>query len=237
MLVLDPGRPQHASFVTRQTQRDRYEPMPGIAELPAWLWNRMGRGGRLGALGAMIVLVAAAAALIPVIVESKEERAETERRERAERRAELIRRLETQQRPRFRRSTSVAPPGATEGERLDARATQIDELTAAILADARARVRRGRLDGPIRHVECEPFPRTVEGVGADEDLSRRRGRYACVAVTAEFGTGEVGATGVIGHQYRTEVDFHTGRYAFCKVSGQAGPTREQLVTTPRVCGG
>ena len=223
--------------MTRQTQRDHYQPMPGIAELPAWLWNRMGRGGRLGALGAMIVLVAAAAALIPVIVESKEERAETERRERAERRAELIRRLETEQRPRFRRSTSVAPPGATEGKRLDARATLIDELTAAILADARARVRRGSLDGPIRRVECEPFPRTVEGVGADEDLSRRRGRYACVAVTAEFGTGEVGATGVIGHQYRTEVDFHTGRYAFCKVSGQAGPTREQLVTTPRVCGG
>jgi hypothetical protein len=224
---------------TEQDRRaaDRYEPMPAIAELPAWLWKRMGRGGRLGALGAIIVLVAAATALIPVIVESKEERAETERRERAERRAELIRRLEAEQRPRFRGSTAVAPPGATEGERLKARAALIDEQTAEILADARTRVRRGELDGPIRHVECEPFPRTVEGVGADEDLSRRRGRYACVAVTAEFGTGEAGATGVIGHQYRTEVDFHTGRYAFCKVSGQAGPTREQLVTTPPVCGG
>ncbi len=72
---------------------------------------------------------------------------------------------------------------------------------------------------------------------ANEDLSRRRGRYSCVAVTAEFGTGELGATGVIGHQYRTEVDFHSGRYAFCKVAGQAGPSREQLATTPGVCGG
>jgi hypothetical protein len=237
VLVLDPGRPQHASFVTRQTQRDRYEPMPGIAELPAWLWNRMGRGSRLGALAAIILLVAGAAALIPVILESKEERAEMERLERAERRAELIRRLETEQRPRFRRSTSVAPPGAPEDERLKTRAALIDEQTAEILADARTRVRRGDLDGPIRRVQCEPFPRTVKGVGADEDLSRRRGRYACVAVTAEFGTGEAGATGVIGHQYRTEVDFDNGRYAFCKVSGQAGPSREQLVTTPRVCGG
>jgi hypothetical protein len=216
---------------------ERYEPMPGIAELPAWLWNRMGRGSRLGALGVLIVLVAAAAVLIPVILQSKEERAETDRRERAERRAELIRRLETEQRPRFRRSASVAPAGATEGERLKARAALMDEQTAEILADARTRVRSGELDGPIRRVECEPFPRTVEGVGADEDLSRRRGRYSCVAVTAEFGTGEAGATGVIGHQYRTEVDFQTGRYAFCKVSGQAGPSREQLVTTPRVCGG
>jgi hypothetical protein len=216
---------------------DRYEPMPGIAELPGWLWRRMGRAGRLGALGALIVLVAAAAALVPVILESKEDRAESERRERAERRAELIRRLETEQRPRLRRSTSVAPPGAAQDERLESRAALMDELTAEILADARARARRGDLDGPIRRVECEPFPRSVDAVGADEDVSRRSGRYACVAVTAEFGTGEVGATGVIGHQYRTEVDFESGRYAFCKISGQAGPSREQLVTTPRVCGG
>jgi hypothetical protein len=211
--------------------------MPGVADLPRWLWNRMGRSVRLAALVMVIVVVAVTAALVPVIVESKDERADADRRERAERRADLVRRLETEQRPRLRRSTSVAPPGAADGERLRARATLIDQQTAEILADARARVRRGELDGPIRQVKCEPFPRTVAGVGAHEDLARRRGRYACVAVTAEFGTGEVGATGVIGHQYRTEIDFETGRYAFCKVSGQAGPTREQLVTTPRVCGG
>jgi hypothetical protein len=244
VLVLYLPGAQHASPVTGRTpterdrrRADRYEPMPGVAELPGWLWRRMGRGGRLTALGALIVLVAVAVALVPVILESKEERAESERRERAERRAELIRRLEVEQRPRLRRSSSVAPPGAADPERLQARAALMDELTGEILADARARVRRGDLDGPIRRVECETFPRTVDGVGAHEDLARTRGRYACVAVTAEFGSGEVGASGVIGHQFRTEVDFDSGRYAFCKVSGQAGPSREQLVTTPRVCGG
>ncbi len=211
--------------------------MPGIVDLPGWLWRRMGRTARLSALGALVLLVAAAAALVPVILESKEDQAEADRRERAERRAELIRRLETEQRPRQRRSTSVTPPGAAPAEQLAARSTLVKEMNAEILADARARVRRGDLDGPIRRVECEPFPRRVDGVGAHEQLGRRTGRYACVAVTAEFGTGEVGATGVIGHQYRTMVDFETGRYAFCKVSGQAGPSREQLVTTPRVCGG
>jgi hypothetical protein len=216
---------------------DRFEPMPGIAALPGWLWRRTGRAARLTLLGAMIVLFAAAAALVPVILESKEERAESDRRERTERRAELIRRLETEQRPRHRRSTSVAPPGAGASEQLETRSALMDELHAEILADARARVRRGDLDGPVRRVECEPFPRSVDAVGAHQQLGRRTGRYACVAVTAEFGTGEVGATGVIGHQYRTMVDFETGRYAFCKVSGQAGPSREQLVTTPRVCGG
>jgi hypothetical protein len=242
--VLDLPEPQHASLVTSQTptdhdrpKSDRYEPMPGIVDLPGWLWSRMGRAGRLTALGALIAIVAATAALVPVIHESKEERAESDRRERAERRAELIRRLEEEQRPRLRRSTTVAPPGAAQDEQLDARVALMDELTAEILADARARVRRGDLDGPIRRVECEPFPRSVDAVGAHEDLARTRGRYACVAVTSEFGSGEVGLTGVIGHQFRTEVDFDSGRYAFCKVSGQAGPSREQLATTPRVCGG
>ena len=45
------------------------------------------------------------------------------------------------------------------------------------------------------------------------------------------------AGGVIGHQYRALVDFRTGRYAYCKISGQSGPSRDQLVTTPRACGG
>jgi hypothetical protein len=244
VLVLGLPRAQHPSPVTSRTpteqnprQRDRYEPMPGVADLPGWLWRRMGRTGRLTVLGVLILLVAATAALVPVILESKEDQAAADRRERAERRADLIRRLETEQRPRHRRSSSVTPAAAPPTEQLEARSTLVDELHAEILADARARVRRGDLDGPIRRVECEPFPRSVDAIGAHEQLGRRTGRYACVAVTAEFGTGEAGATGVIGHQYRTMVDFQTGRYAFCKVSGQAGPSREQLVTTPRVCGG
>jgi hypothetical protein len=244
VLVLGLPEPQHPSPVTSRTpteqeprQRDRYEPMPGVAELPGWLWRRMGRAARLAALGALILLVALAAALVPAILESKDDQAESDRRARAEQRAELIRRLETEQRPRQRSSASVAPPGAPRAEQLGARAALVDELNGAILADARARVRRGDLDGPIEHVRCEPFPRSVDPVGAHEQLGSRTGRYACVAVTAEFGTGEAGATGVIGHQYRTMADFVTGRYAFCKVSGQAGPSREQLVTTPRVCGG
>jgi hypothetical protein len=244
VLVLRLTEAQHPSPVTSRTpteqdprKGDRYEPMPGIVDLPGWLWRRMGRTARLTALGAVVLLVAAAAALVPVILESKEDQAEADRRDRAERRAQLIRRLETEQRPRQRRSISVAPVEATANEQLDARSTLMDELRAEILADARARVRRGDLDGPIRRVECEPFPRSVDAVGAHEQLGRPTGRYACIAVTAEFGSGEAGATGVIGHQYRTMADFETGRYAFCKVSGQAGPSREQLVTTPRVCGG
>jgi hypothetical protein len=78
----------------------------------------------------------------------------------------------------------------------------------------------------ISRVECEPFPRTV-----GPTPKTRRGRFQCVAVTSEF------EGGVIGYPYRTLVDFQTGRFAYCRISGVPGPAREQLATTPKACGG
>jgi hypothetical protein len=216
---------------------DRYEPLPGVADMPGWIWRRMSRAIRIALGAGLLLLVVAGVALVPGIRESKEEQAQSEQRARAEAQAELVRRLEAEQRPRLGRSDSVAPAGAGAREQLAARAGLMEELPAAILDDARRRVRAGALDGPIQRVDCEPFPRSTTGVGADEDLSRRRGRYSCVAVTAEFERSEQSIGGVIGHQYRAQADFETGRYAYCKVAGQAGPAREQLVTTPRACGG
>ena len=226
MLVLEIARSDSASI-----DPPRYEPLPGLAALPAWLWRRAGRGVRIGAVVVLLGLIAAAVALAPELREAAREQDEALQRRRAEHRAELVRRLEADQRPVRDRSRSVAAAGAGADERLAARAALMDELAAAIEADARARVRRGELKGRIRRVECEPFPRTVDGIGAEQDLARRRGRYSCLAITSEF-TG-----GVLGHQFRALVDFETGRYAYCKISGQSGPDRKQLVTTPRACGG
>jgi hypothetical protein len=86
-------------------------------------------------------------------------------------------------------------------------------------------------------VVCEPFPRSLRGRGADVNLEVRRGRYSCVAATAEFGRGAASAGGLIGHPYRAMVDFRTGRYALCKISGRPGPTADPRVTTPPACGG
>lgn len=202
----------------------RYEPLPGLAALPGWVWRRAGRGARLGAAVALLVVIAAGVTLVPALRDAARAQDAALQRERAGQRAELAHRLAAEQRPRHGRSRSVAPT-------LAARASLMDDVAAAIAADARARVRRGELDGPIRRVECEPFPRTVDGRGADRDLSRRRRRYSCLAITSAF------SGGVIGHQYRVLADFETGRYALCKVAGQPGPSRDQLATTPRACGG
>jgi hypothetical protein len=201
----------------------------------------MSRPTRIAAGLAALAIVATAAAVVPGLRESQREADERVSREREQQRAELVRRLNAEQRPVAGRSTArdsgldrraagVSPARAVPAERLAARTRVVRDLSGAIVADARSRVERGELDGRIRRAACEPFPRTL-GRAPEEDLSRRRGRYSCIAVTAEF------ERGAIGHLYRARVDFATGRYAFCKIAGRPGPEREQLVRIPRTCGG
>ena len=218
-------------------QPERHEPLPSVAALPGWIWRRTGRGLRILLACLLLGGVVVALVLAADIRQTKSEEADAQRRRDAEARAQRIRELRAEQRPRVGGFETLAPPGAGAPRRLEVRAEQIDELAGAIAADARRRVRRGALDGPILRVDCEPFPRTVAGVGAHEDLALRDGRYSCLAITSESGVSDEVAGAVLGHTYRALVHFDTGRYGYCKVSGQPGPSREQLVTTPRACGG
>jgi type II secretory pathway pseudopilin PulG len=211
---------------------DRYEPLPALPELPRWLWRKMGRWARVAVILIPLAAAVAAVVVVPGLRGSQREADERVQQERAAQRAELARRLAAEQRPIAGRSDAVAADAP-----LAARARTMDGLGAAIRADASARVRRGELDGTIRRVTCEPFPRSLGSSGADRDLSRRRGRFACVAVTAEFERTSDNPGGVIGHAYRALVDFAAGRFSFCKITGRAGPEREQIVTIPRACGG
>jgi hypothetical protein len=216
---------------------DRYEPLPGLAELPRWLWRKLGRRGRIGVVVAFLLAAGGTVVLVPAISETRQEREAAEQRRREELRERRIRELRAEQRPRTGRTRSTARPGAGPRVRLAARAAAMDDLSAAIVGDARARVRAGALTGPIVRVDCEPFPRSVGGTDPARELSRRAGRYACVAVTAEFERTEESVGGALGHPYRAMIDFETGRYAFCKVAGRTDPTHNRQITTPRACGG
>jgi hypothetical protein len=216
-----------------QTAPDRYEPLPGPAGLPKWIWNKLPRAARV-ALGLLPFAVVALVLLLgPGIDESKDRRAAAERERRAELTAERVQRIEAEQRPRFRR-------GAPAGRDVAARSALVAALPATIQADARARVAAGDLEGPIRSVECEPYPRSADGGGAHLDPSQPTGRYSCLAVTREVPRTETNEGALIGHPYRAMIDFDTGRYAFCKVSGRPGEGsigRAILVPVPEVCGG
>jgi hypothetical protein len=211
----------------------RYEPLPGIAGLPRWVWRRLPRPARVALALLPVAIVALALLLGPGIDESKDERAQAERERLARLDAERTQRLRAEQRPRFGR-------GAPAGDSLARRAALVGTLPAAVRADARRRVAAGSLDGPIRSVRCEPFPRTADGRGAHLDPAQETGRYSCLAVTREVEATASNEAAAIGHPYRAMVNFDTGRYAFCKVSGRPGEgsiSRDDVVPVPAVCGG
>jgi hypothetical protein len=207
--------------------------MPGIIDLPGWIWRRMPLVAKVGAVLALVGLVAVALVIGPDIRESKSERERAEQQERLRARAAREARIRREQRPRF-----VDGPAAIAG--VGARRRLLDAAGASVLADARRRVAAGRLRGPIRAIDCEPFPRSSTGIGAEDSTTQRFGRYACLAVTAEFTETEATSGGKLGHPYRMRIDFDTGRYAFCKIAGR--PAEGQLKrrlgpTVPPVCGG
>lgn len=211
---------------------ERYEPLPGIFDLPGWLWRRTPRPARVAIALAVVALIAVGISIAPGIRESKEERERAERLERRQDRAEREARIRREQRPVF-----VEGRPARD---VEARRELVAQVAESVLADARRRVSRGQLDKPIRSVECEPFPRNVTGIGSEDSTEERFGRYFCLAVIAEFARSEASVGGSIGHPYRVRVDFDTGRYALCKISGRPGEallTRRFGPTTPRACGG
>jgi len=216
-----------------QVTSDRYEPLPGIAGLPGWIWRRLPPPAKVALALLPFVAIALIVALGPGIDRSKDERARAEAARIEQALAARDERIRREQRPRFASGTAAGGSPA-------ARNRLLGEASAAVRADARARVAAGTLRGPIRGVDCEPYPRTVSGGGAHADPTRRYGRYACLAATTEFGRSPIHEAGAVGHPYRLRIDFETGRFAFCKVVGRAGEgaiSDRAPVPVPGACGG
>lgn len=199
----------------------RYQPMPGIAELPGWLWRRTGRRARIASGLVLLGAIVLTAILVPAIQRDQRERAAAEQHQRAVRHAASVKTLREEQRPRFGRSTATARPA------------MLADLETAVLTDARSR----GLEDPIRGARCEPFPKTVGEPPPERDPHRAGGSYSCVAITSEIDRSAASAGGELGYAYRAGLNFITGRYALCKVAGRPDPIPDPEVTTPRVCAG
>ncbi len=202
---------------------DRYEPLPGVLELPGWLFRRLSRRGKLatGLLIGLAVagLAVAAAILVPMITDNKREDRARERREAAQARRERVAQLTREQRPH----TGTLPAASAT-----AASSPIDELQRLVLADAMARVRSGELDTPVKRVECRHLDGTRDVI------------FACEAVTSDIPGGEVSRGGRIGYPYRARVHLDSGRFAFCRIAGRPGEgSLGTGVSVPlsAVCGG
>ena len=100
--------------------------MPGVIDLPGWIWRRLPGPGKVALVLLPIVLIAVGLAVMPSIEESKEERARAEQQRIERERAARVARLREQQRPRFTRA-APAPASVPGRERL------IPETSDAIL--------------------------------------------------------------------------------------------------------
>ena len=198
---------------------DRYEPLPGLLGLPAFLLRKLSPRRRKVVLAALGVLCAAgvvtAIVLGPQIAESNRERAAEQRRAQRQAQAAELVRLRAEQRPR---TGTIATGGAIPG------------VEAAITRDARARVDSGELPTPALRTDCRP-------VGHD---AAERVLLSCTAVTSDVPASETTRGVLIGYPYRAAVAPASGRYALCKTSGHPGEgslTRREEIPLPKACGG
>jgi len=212
---------------------DRYEPLPGLLELPRFVWQRLSLAARIAVAALALAAVVAAIVLAPVIQRSREDHARAEAERSARIQSQLLEETRREQRPRFGR-------GRAAGTDVPARQALVVSAVGSIRADASKRAAAGEWGGPILRVQCGPYPPTTGAVAADRAPSRRVGRYSCIAVTSEIPATSGNRPGVVGHPYRARIDFGSGRYAFCKIRGRPGELAVKArppVPLPRVCGG
>jgi hypothetical protein len=184
---------------------DRYEPLPGLLGLPAFVLRKVSRRTRIGlAVGLVVGVVVAATIVAPAVRHSKRVAA---REERTAHRALVLRarrELTEDQRPRQAQATNRAAP--------------VGELQRAITRDARERFRRGVLPGPpVQATRCQP-------ASADEPTGRRDGvrRFTCLALTSPS----------IGFEFVAVVDDRRHQLVWCKTNPQGATDAKPLATVP-----
>jgi hypothetical protein len=199
------------------TSRTRYEDCPECGAsyfAPPPRVTRRKRMIRWGALAAFVAIVAGVG--LPLLLSDKSDREARERTASAKliaaKRAELVR----EQAPHDGAARSLKPAaGASRTEQLAARAALVHAAERSITRDARARVARGEVDGPISNTECGPILRAPDAVPDDRVLSKPVGRYDCVAVKSDVkDRGQ--SVGRLGYPFVAALDFRRFTYVWCR---------------------
>jgi len=219
---------EHATLSPRCPACDkRYDRrFPGVSDRQRWA---------LGGL-VLVVVIAVTALILPGVLDAKRDNDARVAREQAARIAAEKKRLTREQRAHRGRPAELRAPGPTASttERLAARRKLVVALEGAILADARARIDTGELDGPVERASCSPLhPRMPPD---DQDLSKSRGRYDCVAVKRNIMKGGK-VVGLFGHPFVATADFKRFTYVWCKdnkVPGEGGKALAK-VAIPAAC--
>ena len=88
--------------------------------------------------------------------------------------------------------------------------------------DAKARVRAGKLDGPILATRCEINPPSQRP--RERDLDVRRMDYECLAITSRDPEGRF----IVGHSFDARVDYRRYRFTWAKACRPPGEGAARL---------
>jgi hypothetical protein len=236
--LLAPGERQCASCGARSRAASRTCPVCGTPYVSRRAKAFGTRRAKLIAAAGTLVVLGVAGALVallsPGIERTKNANAAAAARASSATIESLIRKDAAEQRLReatiSRRDPGSSAPATV---RTRARSAVVGDLEQAIAADARARVRARTLGGPIRSVQCSPFP-----PGSRVSSQATVGSYACVAVNRLITSGAK-ILGVFGEPFWARVDFARGRLAWCKINPRPGEggagTGPPPVTLAREC--
>ena len=173
---------------------DRYQPLPPLLKIPAFLWGKLSRTGKAVAALAGVVLTVGGTLLVVSLVHEGNRVSAEERRAIEARRAQKVRDLKADQRPR-----RAAVP---------ADASPVRVLERGIDRDVRARVAAGTMPGPPGRTACT-------GVGRAGVTPTTRSFNCFAQVTRHRSTGR---TIVSGQRFVARADLPQGRVTWCKAN-------------------
>jgi hypothetical protein len=205
--------------------------LPWLSDRARWA---LGAVGALAAIGALILI-------LPGVFSARDEHNAQLAREQAKRVAAERARLIHEQRPIRGRAHDLPAlaANAPAADRLAQRRALLGQAEAAILTEARHRVSTGELDGPVRDVNCGPLVRTPNNARDENDLSKRLGRYDCVAVKRNVVDADGKVVGFLGHPFVATLDFTKRSWVFCKdnkVPGERGKPLAKVRLDPSCVG-
>ena len=204
---------------------------PRGAQIPPIPWRRIGIWTAIGAA----VLAIAAVIAVPRISAGKQASARRDATTLARERAAERRQIERAQTPHHGRAAKPAH-GVTVGDRV----ALLDGAEAAVLADAKARVKAGTLQSPVSDLTCVRAPQGTSLPPAPErDPAVAAAGYDCTAITGKIAAGEHNVAGALGYPFRLKVDFRRFSYVWCKQTPLPGeqviPDPRTVVPLPKIC--
>jgi hypothetical protein len=219
--MLDIAMQDRKDSWTPAGQAERYDPLPGFLLLPVRGWRKLSPRGRR--IVAAVTLAAAVAIAVAWPYVQRDRRAgEAERAAiAAEHRADRKRALVEDQRPRH---DSLPPSirGRIRGglEPASAAGLVAARLEAAIARDVRARIRAGKLEGPLLETTCDPV-RVRSRLGAN---------FNCFALTGRNTTG--GRVIESGYRFSARAELPAGTLAWCKENPRPLHPTSYVISVP-----